>query len=197
MSFKTSIRAFAKDESGVLLAEALILLPLLIWGFLALVVYWDVFRTINVSQKAAYSISDLVSRQGEIKQPFIDGMQTVMNFLTPNSPRAAMRITSIQYCKPTDNYRLLFSKSPGNVMTAYTQASIQALKTRVPVMADLDSVVIVETEVDYKPAFDIGILGVTSGVAAQTIQNFIVTRPRFYLRVCMDSPACPTPPCPP
>lgn len=54
---RNSIRAFARDESGVLLAEALILLPMLIWGFIALVVYWDVFRTINVTQKAAYSIS--------------------------------------------------------------------------------------------------------------------------------------------
>ena len=72
MSFNSSIRAFAKDESGILLAETLILLPLLIWAFLALFVYWDAFRTINVSQKAAYSIADLMSRQGEIKQPFID-----------------------------------------------------------------------------------------------------------------------------
>ena len=199
MSLKTSLTAFAKDESGLLLAETLILLPLLIWGFLALVVYWDVFRTINVSQKAAYSVADLVSRQGEINQPFITGMQGVLNFLLANTTRASMRITSIQYCQPTNNYRLLFSVSPGigNPMTPFTQAGVQALRPRVPAMANLDSVVIVETEVAYAPDFNIGVLGVTAGLTNQIFTNFIVTRPRFFTRVCMNSPICPASPCPP
>ena len=67
----------------------------------------------------------------------------------------------------------------------------------IPVMANLDSVVIVETEVDYDSSFDVGVLGLKSGIQDQTILNFIVTRPRYYTRVCMDIPACPPAPCPP
>ena len=47
MSDTRNLKAFWKDESGVLLAETLLLLPLLLWGFVALFIYWDVFRTMN------------------------------------------------------------------------------------------------------------------------------------------------------
>ncbi len=194
MSLRNSIRGFAKDESGLIMAETLILLPMLIWGFLALFVYWDAFRAINISQKAAYSISDLLSRQGQIDQNFINGMQTVANFLVLNSPKASIRITSIQYDGPNNKYLLLFSKSPGNKMAAHTAASIQlaAFKNKIPTMLNLDSVVVVETEVEYHPGFDIGVVGLGTGITDQTFRQFIVTRPRFYTRVCMN-PTCTQP----
>lgn len=185
MTLTHSFKRFLRDESGVLLAEALILLPLLIWGFLALFVYWDVFRSMNVAQKAAYSVADLLSRQAEVTPEFVDGMQDVLNFLTQGSPQSKLRITSLQYNGATDKYELLFSRSPGGKMTAHTDVTIQTLKTKIPVMASLDSVIIVETEVDYNPTMDTGVLNVASGVTSQTFREFIVTRPRFWRRVCM------------
>lgn len=188
---KRILKRFWQDESGVLLAEALLLLPLLIWGFLALFVYWDLFRTLNSSQKAAYSIADLMSRQAVVTPEFVDGMQNVLDFLTIGSPKSSMRITSMQYDEPNKKYLLLFSKSPGNKMTPHTEATLQTLKSGIPIMSNLDSVVLVETEVDYQPGFDTGTLNVAAGVQAQTFRQFIVTRPRFYRRVCMTVPACP------
>ncbi len=185
MSLTQHVKGFLRDETGVVLAEALLLLPLLIWGFLALVVYWDVFRTINTSQKAAYSISDLMSRQSTVSAQYLDGLQNVINFLTPGSPQSAMRITSIQFDETNNKYDLLFSRSPGNLITPHTQASIQLLKTKIPTMKDLDSVIIVETAVDYEPGFNTGVLSFAPGVEAETFTQFIVTRPRFWRRVCM------------
>jgi Flp pilus assembly protein TadG len=188
--FRAHLRAFAKDESGVLLAEALLLVPLLIWGFLALFVYWDVFRTINVTQKAAYSIADLLSRQVVVNTQFVDGLQNVLTFLTPGTPESRLRITSLEYDEGDDEYVLLFSRSPGGKVTPHDQASIQTLKPQIPTMDDLDSVIIVETWVDYTPDFDIGVLNVTPGLVDHTFTQFIVTRPRSR-RVCLDtSPGC-------
>lgn len=197
--FRRSIRSFAKDESGVLLAEFLLLLPMMIWGFLALFVYWDVYRTINVSQKAAYSIADLLSRQVVVTTNFVDGLQEVLAFLTPGAQESRMRITSMEFDEGTviqaawdadDTYVLLFSRSPGDAVTAHTQATIQTLNPLIPEMDDLDSVVIVETWVDYTPSFDIGVLAFGPGLADQSFSQFIVTRPRTR-RVCLDgSPGC-------
>ena len=94
---RRSIRSFANDESGIIMAEALLLLPMMIWGFVALVVYWDVFRTINISQKAAYSIADLLSRQVVVTTNFIDGLQEVVTFLTPGAQESRIRITSFEF----------------------------------------------------------------------------------------------------
>lgn len=198
-----SFRAFLRDESGVLLAEALILLPMLVWGFLALVVYWDVFRTINVTQKAAYSIADMLSRQGVITSQFVDGLENVLTFLTPGAPASRMRITSIEFDEGTNNqaiwdaddsFILLFSRSPGDKVPQRTTVDINEInfRNRIPVMSDLESVIIVETWVDYVPDFDIGVLNMAPGLTDQTFTQFIVTRPRNWRRVCLDGavPGC-------
>ncbi len=185
---KISIQGFLRDESGVLLAEALLLLPLLIWAFLALFVYWDLFRTMNVTQKAAYSIADLMSRQEVVTTGFVDGLEEVLDFLTAGAPTSEMRITSMEYNSTTNKYVLLFSRSTDAKYPPYNTAGLQTLNTpvkRIPTLDNLESVVIVETWVDYKPGFDTGVLNVATGVTDEIFTQFIVTKPRKR-RVCLD-----------
>jgi hypothetical protein len=199
--FRKSLHDFRTDESGVLLAEALVLIPILIWGFVALIVYWDLFRVMNSSQKAAYSIADLMSRQGVVTETFVTGTQNVLDFLVPGAGDARMRITSLELdegsdIKPEfdgdDAYVLLFSRSPGEAVLPHTTATIQDLASQIPDMNDLESVVIVETWVDYEPAFDTGVLDTAPGFAGETFYQFIVTRPRNWRRVCLagEVPGC-------
>jgi hypothetical protein len=204
--FRTSPKRFLQDESGVLLAEALIMMPFMIWGFLALVVYWDLFRVMNVSQKAAYSIADLISRQGVVTEDFIEGQQEILNFLTPGAAGSELRITSLQMNEGpntppnpvfdgNDSFCLIFSRVPGDPIEPkrLTQTTIQDLEDRIPNMDDLESVIIVETWVDYEPDFDTGVLNAAPGVSGQTFYQFIVTRPRNWRRVTLDGEvhACP------
>lgn len=187
---RASLREFAKDERGIILAETLILLPMMIWGFIALVVYWDIFRVINTTQKAAYSIADLLSRQGVITSSFVNGIDNINTFLTPGSPDAKILITSLQFDAAKNNYCLIFSISPNNkVTTVYTQATVQALKPQIPILSDLESVVIVETWVQYDPAFRTGAMNFAPGVSSQVLKQFIVTRPRNWRRVVLSTPA--------
>lgn len=187
---RSSVSAFAKDESGLLLAEFLILLPMMIWGFLALFVYWDVFRIINTTQKAAYGVADLLSRQEVVTTDFIDGLQEVIEFLSPGTRDTRMRITSFEYDAGADEYVLLFSRSPDNKVPAYTDATLQTIRPRIPDMVDRDSVILVETWVDYVPDFNTGLLGFAPGLTGQVLEQFIFTYPRRR-RVCLDGdPAC-------
>jgi hypothetical protein len=196
---KTSFQGYLRDESGVLLAEFLILIPMVVWGFLALFVYWDVFKTINITQKAAYSISDLLSRQVVVNTQFLDGMQNVLTFLTPNVPESRIRITSMEMDEGTniqtawdgdDEFVLLFSHSPGGKVPPRDAATIQLLAPVVPTLQDLESVIIVENWVDFEPRFDTGVLNFALGVEDQTFTQLIVTRPRSR-RVCLQgNPGC-------
>jgi Flp pilus assembly protein TadG len=178
------IRRFRDQEDGLVMTEFLIMLPLLVWTFMALFIYWDAFRTINQAQKAAYSVSDVISRQSEIDTVFIDGMQTIAEYLTNESSNVKLRITSVEFDEDDDEHRVLFSRSPGNKMPQLNDAALVALKDRIPLMADNDSVVIVETEVAYDPGFEVGIPN-------HSFDNFIVTRPRYFRRVCLTSDPCP------
>jgi hypothetical protein len=180
------MRRFRDQEDGLVMTEFLIMLPLLVWTFMALFVYWDAFRTINQAQKAAYSISDLISRQSEIDPTFITGMQTVSEYLMNDSPDIELRITSVEYSEEENKHHVLFSRSPGGKMTQLTDSDLarSVYRDRIPIMADNDSVVIVETSVDYTPGFDVGI-------PLHSFDNFVVTRPRYYRRVCLTTEPCP------
>lgn len=177
------LKRFSREEDGLVMTEFLLMLPILVWTFMAMFIYWDAFRTINQAQKAAYAVSDLISRQSEVDLDFIDGMETVMEYLTNGKP-VKMRITSVQWDEDDEEYVIVFSKSPGNEMPPLTSSDVMNVaEEKIPVMADGDSVVIVETEVAYDPAFEVGIPN-------HTFDNFVVTRPRYYLKVCLTEEPC-------
>jgi Flp pilus assembly protein TadG len=179
------LRRFRDDESGLILAEFVIVLPLLVWAFMALFVYWDVFRSMNNVQKATYAISDLISRQqNDLQADFIPGMQTTMDYLLPDTQLAKMRFTSVKWSVPNDRFEVIWSRSPGGKMTQLNNASLQSYVTKIPVMAPTDTVVIVESEVPYTPSLKVGL------DPSYTFSEFIVTRPRFLAKICLAGVSC-------
>ncbi len=195
-SLKHRFTTFLRNEDGLVLAEALFMMPLLIWGLVAMFIYWDVFKTINMTQKAAYSIADLLSRQkNTIPLAYANGLQNIMTFLTPNGHPVTIRITSFECVSPiapnvcnstSGSYKLLFSHSPGAKITALTQANIQQWKTtKIPTLTNGQSVFVVETSVAFKAQLQTAIAGLMVGVTDNTFGEFIVTRPR-HRRLCLE-----------
>jgi hypothetical protein len=183
-SMVARIRRFAREDAGTVMAETVIVLPALLWAFLALFVYWDSFRSLNTVQKAAYTISDIISREMKSRPPaYFDGLRTVMDFMLDADQTVKMRVTSITYSEEDDEFQVHWSYSPGGDMLALTTATLQDLKEKIPAMADADSATILETEVPYVPAFNIGL-------DDMTYKQFIVTRPRFRSPTCIDGQPC-------
>lgn len=196
--FRTSLRTFARDESGVMVAEFLILFPILLWGFIALVVYWDVFRTLNINQKAAYSISDLLSRQEVVNEDFVADLHKVLTFLLQDNPNARMRLTSFQFAENDaesdltawgdDEFVLLWSRVTGDdpEIDPYDVGDLEDLREAIiPIVENGQGMLLVETWVDYEPRFDIGVLNAAPGITDQTFTQQIITFARRR-RVCMD-----------
>ncbi|WP_374434891.1 TadE/TadG family type IV pilus assembly protein [Tabrizicola sp.] len=188
-------KAFLKDEDGLILAETVMMLPLLIWALVAMFIYWDVFRTVNVTQKAAYSIADLLSRQRDtIPTAFLNGLQNIGDFLTPGGHELSIRVTSFECVSPTrlvcdannGSYRLLFSRSPQNKVPDLTQAQIQSWRgVRIPIMNNGDSLYVVETQVDFRTQMKTVLAGFMVAVEDGTYGTFVVTRPR-HRRLCLE-----------
>ena len=198
-TLKQRFATYLREEDGLVLAEGLLMLPLLIWGMVAMFIYWDVFRTINVTQKAAYAIADLLSRQkNTIPLAYANGLQNVMDFLTPGGHPVKVRITSFECVSSTGtkvcdsttgSYKLLFSYSPQNKLAGndlLSEPEIQAWKgTRIPMLNNGESVFVVETSVAFKAQLQTAIAGMMVGVKDNTFGQFIVTRPR-HQRLCLE-----------
>jgi hypothetical protein len=178
------LHRFARDEGGTILAEFVVALPILLWSYLALFVYWDGYGAINTAQKASYSVADYISRERTTLTPAeIAGLHDVLQFMVAPGEEVKMRLTSIYWDPEDARYEVYWSRSPGNEISELTTDQLQLMQEHIPIMADGDSAVLLETRVSYSPTFDVG-------VDVDTLENFIVTRPRFLTRICLDGVAC-------
>lgn len=185
---------FMRDERGNVLGEAVVILSMVIWSYLAFFVYWDAYKTTNVAQKAAFTVADLISReQVTLSTTYVPGMLNLLRYLVEDQTSAKIRVTSLLFSEgatvnigqddPDDKTMVQWSISPNNQMIPYTDATLQDVLSKIPAMYDGDSVILVETMMDFNPMFDVG-------MASRQMTNFVVTRPRFLPKICMTGFSC-------
>lgn len=170
------IRRFLSDEDATLSAEAAIILPILLWAYGGMYVFWDAFKMQNINVKSAYTISDMLSREiVNITPAYIDGLAAMLDFLNRGRYDTRLRVSVVgAQLDPVDgstNLVLCWSEARGGMdeLTA-----ISDIEDSIPVMAVGTEVIVVETEMDYVP-----LLRAPYGLEPRTFVNFIPTRPRF------------------
>ena len=181
------IRKFLRAEDAAVIAEAVIVLPILLWAYVGLFVYWDCFRSLNTVQKASYTISEMLSREKSkngITSSYITGMQKVLEYLIDKDQNSSLRVTSINYNTVNAQFQVQWSRTTNPaVYPVLTTTSLQNYTSQIPTMNAGDSVVIVEVSVPYVPLFNVGLTN-------QVFSEFIVTRPRFQPCIVMDGILC-------
>ena len=171
-------RAFRRDETGTATIEFVIIFPILAWSIVAMAVYFDAFRVKSVNLKAAYTISDMLSRENPIiDQAYLDGLKTTFDFLVASNNPTTVRITLVQFetndpDDPGDDEHLFQYSEVSGSIPPLTQGTLSEIENQIPIMGDGDSVMIVETHMNYVPTFNIGI-------DPYDLNTLIVTRPRF------------------
>ncbi|MCR9068406.1 MAG: hypothetical protein NXH79_06135 [Rhodobacteraceae bacterium] len=173
------LRRFWQDTRAAVAFEAVIIMPILAWGFLSSFIFFDAFRVYNSSIKATYAVADVLSRQtNTVTEDDIEGLLTVFKHLVRDSGASRMRVTQImwngtRYCVDwsyaTDGESRLFHSSMAEIEDA------------LPVMAVSERIVLVETFVPYDPAFD-------TGLTLLNFNNFTFTRPRYAGQVPFETP---------
>jgi hypothetical protein len=171
---KRHITGFLKDEDAPLTVEAVIILPILLWAYMAMYVFWDAFKMQNINVKSAYTIADMLSREPTTVGPdYIDGLAAMLDFLNRGKYDTRLRVSVVgARIDPTDGsteYFLCWSEGRG--MDDLT--SIEAIEDQIPVMPPGGDVIVVQTEMDYVPIFR-----GPYGVEPRTFTNLIPTRPR-------------------
>lgn len=187
MSFLSSLmRRFTRDEKGSLVVDAIIVMPMFVWGYAGMFVYWDAYRAINSVQKASYTISDLISRTQAttgVNDTYIAGMRTTFNTLLDSGNAGQLRVTSYSWSGVRNRYEVIFSRSPNGAMPALTTSDLAGLTNNLPIMSDGDSAILVETQLLYTPP-------IAYGLEPNLLEQFIVTRPRFVPKLCHVNFAC-------
>lgn len=164
-----------RREDGSVTTEAVMILPLLAAFYCATFVWFDAYRQKTLVMKASYAVSDVLSRQEEVDEAFLDNMRDVLDYMIPSNAAPKMRVSLINNVINGDGeneYTVVWSYGP-NGMIDLTQADIDADSSWIPMMGNNDNVVVTETAVLYQPIFRVGI-------DDRIYRNTIVTRPRFH-----------------
>ncbi|MCW1951573.1 MAG: hypothetical protein KIH44_009445 [Octadecabacter sp.] len=185
---KSKFRRFRREEEGAMVVEAMIMFPTLFAAVIATFVFFDAFRNQSINLKAAYTISDALSREDHyITNLYITNAWRVHRFLTNSETLTKLRVTLIQYVDDTadgtDNgeYFVVWSRQKGGAGTLNNSGLRQmGGNNEIPVMPSGEALILVQTWVDYAPSFSIGL-------GSFTFENTIFTRPRFAPNgICYD-----------
>jgi len=191
-SVRARIDEFRRDEDASQSVEAVLIIPLLIWAFLASYTFFDVYRAKSLSLKANYAISDLISREtNTMDMDYLLGAEKVFEYLTQTSPDPWVRVTVV-YCDAdcAESYRDLkvdWSKATDSLPTFDNEDVMNSLEQIIPWLAENERVIIVETSIDYEPPFNQNL----TGIGERTFVDIVMTRPRFAAWVCWEG----EPPC--
>jgi hypothetical protein len=188
--FKSKFRRFSRNEDGLASAEMVMMLPFYMFCILGTFTFWDAYDVVNRSQKAAYSVSDLVTRkQDNVTEVYVEGMFNTMQYMMGPSLPVRTRITSVFYSQARNQYEVLWSRSSTPTIPRLTTATLPSVQSHLPQMSDGDALIVVEANVDFKPIFGAEAFAMTR-VNAGTMRHVIVTRPRFLPKICMQGVAC-------
>ena len=182
---RRAARRFATRNSGSMTVEALFIVPVMAMGMSGFFAFWDAYKTQNVVQKAAYAVSDMLSREMIPATPaFLNGLETTLEYLIDRDVR--IRVTSIRRVSDgplgLTGLDVLWSYSPNNVMTPLTETTLTLVLDDIPMMAVGSNMVMFEVQVPYAP--------VTELLDLDTINETVAMRPRFLPTLCLTGVAC-------
>lgn len=174
-------RPFARKEDGGLSVEAVLIFPILVWAITATFVFFDAFKTLHVSQKATYTVADMLSRETEaVDQDYLTAMHELFGYLSSDSEgTSSMRVSVVQRGldeSGNEETTLVWSQGIGG---SEPYVDMALIADRIPAMMVGDQLIVVETEHEWSPTFAVGL-------ASYRFREVTVARPRFSPQLAFD-----------
>lgn len=182
---KARLKAFKEETGGTVSMEFVIMAPLIFWAFASMFTWFDAYRQVTIHEKAAFTISDMISREVEpINGAYLNGTHDLLRFLTRASNDPSLRVSIIRYVKKKDEFRLDWSRKRGDY-ELLTNAQVANWHDKLPKMVGGERIILVETKMTYQPPFKYGLL------SEYDLETFVFARPRFVPKLCWS--ACKKP----
>ncbi len=173
---------FLRNETAAVAFESVIIFPILVWAWVGTFSFFDAYRVYNTSIKATYTIADLISRQEfEIPESSMDGYANMLAAMIRDHDGVEMRATEVHRAND-GSFTAVWSHTTGT-LARLCGASLDAYADQLPAVAIGERIVILESFVNYDPAFNMGVNDVD-------FENFTVTRPRYAGRIPYGGDQC-------
>jgi len=177
---RTFVRRWLDDTRGALTVETIIVFPVLLGAFLALVVFFDAFRAQKVNVSASYTLSDLISRQvAPVTPAYMEGLHDIYEYISRANHATTLRVSSVYWNVIDEEYQVVWSYATRGG-SPLGNAELNQSVDRLPIIPRSDTVILMEATMHYRPPF-------AQGIGEQTFAHFVVTRPRFAPQIVFQS----------
>ena len=170
---RLTLRRFRKNEGGNMTIEAAFLMPVMVISVVIMYLIFDAIRQHAVNQKAAYVISDMLSRETDYIDPdYMRRARQMLKFMTSQHKRdITLRVSVLRYDAEKEKYEVQWSKKRGPVPPLKNR-DMSAMEAKLPALSHFEEVVIVESWVEYDPPLNLGFL-------PREIRTMVFNRMRF------------------
>ncbi|MEM9475626.1 MAG: pilus assembly protein [Pseudomonadota bacterium] len=187
MSVLSKLKRFRRGQEGALTVEAMLVLPMLLWGIGAIFIYWDAFKTHNINIKAGYTVADLISRESvPLDADYIDGMNNIYEFLIKSGRDNNLRVSVVAFTQEDEDAPILknlsWSYATGDLVE---HADISELDDELPTLNPGDQLIVVETEMTWTPPIGMDIFVPT--LEQMEFRSQVFTTPRFVPQVVFET----------
>ena len=194
-----AFRNFPRNEKASVTVEVVLVSLILLWGYFGMFILFDAYRALSANIRASYTLSDLISRETQsIDAAYIEGLNEIQDVITQSYERTVLRISVVSYDSGSSSHDLEWSDSTAGQLPV-TQGNLDtSLVPHLPMMANGEHLIAVETWVAYNPFLNITLLPFYGGNAPERTANpdnfevfpalyfeaIAITRPRFAGQLC-------------
>jgi len=167
---KNFISRFIKDEDASITMEFVIVTPVMVLWWIGSMVFFDAFEARSGAARSAYTIADIISRQTDTTNAYIDSLLVLQNRMRPREPVGTVRVTEL-YRDIAGDLSVVWSYATSGPADALLLVDVP-LGT-LPLVNNESYIMLIDTTIPYIPLSDI------IGIPAQTWVNRIYINPRF------------------
>ncbi|MGP9789937.1 TadE/TadG family type IV pilus assembly protein [Roseinatronobacter sp. NSM] len=121
------ITQFRAESRGSVSVEMVLVLPLLIFAYVASLVFFDAFRARRDAQVAALTVADLLSRNtAAVTTAYMDGLNEVYDFLISGDQETRLRMSSVMWDQIADEPQVMWSYGTRGFLSLDDFAAITA-----------------------------------------------------------------------
>ena len=184
------------DESAGITVEAVMVLPILLWGYFGLFILFDGYRALGSNIRAGHTISDMLSREtNAVNAAYIEGLNDIQDILTQSPHRTILRVSVVSYNADDDDHTLVWSYSTTG-QDAIEAADLDvAIVPHLPPMPHAGNLIVVETWMAHVPFLNITLEQLyqmedksdREVFGAFYFEGIVTTRPRFAGQLVWES----------
>jgi hypothetical protein len=165
------MKKFFKNIEGAVIAEFMVILPVLMFWFMGMIVFYDAFHKWMKFTAATYTVSDLLSRQTIIEDSFIESLDGLFDSVSDAKSKSDtwIRVSSLR--KSAGALEILWAVDTSDILQpTITNADIESY---VPNRAIDEHLILIETFSVYNPVFD------WVGLNLTNLNEAVASSPRF------------------